>query len=427
MAGVPKPLGEPTHGHHQDPKLLSPHLPAPSHRHAGAATPGSPRSPLPYSGWGGAGGRGGAARSLPLSFMRAAAVENKLKPTQNEIVGRVPPCSCRLPSQPGIFQMSAQARRGCRQPGSGGCGGLRGARRGTGLVRGVEGVRKKEEGTPAAPAAVIVIAAVEVAGWGRRRELGRGELGGSSSILAPLWSRQEETFFSFFLFFSKQKKKAGKEKGKQEQLLPGDAALAFFLALFQSHRSSCRAPAPSHGHLLLRAPTVRVTKGLEIRGWSHPGTWGPGPELVPTLGHPRGSPRGKGPPCPSLLGTGREGRAGRGHGGGGRHNPAAPTCRGPRPPTAALSPPPRTCRAGNLHRAAAGRGRRGGGSLVAPFLGRGAPWGACTHGCFGCFVGGGAHTQVLWVLGGYGHPWVLRGCGPHVAPPPPSSVGTVGL
>lgn len=64
-------------------------------------------------------------------------------------------------------------------------GGL-GTRRGTG--RGAE----EGEGTPATPAAVIVIVEVEVVGWGRRREpiLVRWE--GTSSILALLWSRREK-------------------------------------------------------------------------------------------------------------------------------------------------------------------------------------------------------------------------------------------
>lgn len=56
------------------------------------------------------------APRLLLSFMDPSAAENKLKPTQNEIVGPVPPCSCRLLSEPGIFQMSGGALRGREEP-----------------------------------------------------------------------------------------------------------------------------------------------------------------------------------------------------------------------------------------------------------------------------------------------------------------------
>lgn len=69
-------------------------------------TPSSPQT-LCFNIWGG----GWRGCSLPLSFMRA---ENEPKRTQNAIVGRVPPCSCRLPSQPGIFQMSDERLGGLR-------------------------------------------------------------------------------------------------------------------------------------------------------------------------------------------------------------------------------------------------------------------------------------------------------------------------
>lgn len=61
--------------------------------------------------WGGGGG-GVWKEGVQLSpFMRA---ENEPKRTQNAIVGPVPPCSCRLPSQPGIFQMSDERLGGLR-------------------------------------------------------------------------------------------------------------------------------------------------------------------------------------------------------------------------------------------------------------------------------------------------------------------------
>lgn len=55
----------------------------------------------------------GWSSAFPFSFPPAAsATENKPKPTQNEIVGRVPPCSCRLRLSLAFFKCQGKRLRG---------------------------------------------------------------------------------------------------------------------------------------------------------------------------------------------------------------------------------------------------------------------------------------------------------------------------
>lgn len=123
--------------------------------------------------------------SLPLSFPPVvAATENKPKPTQNKIFGRVPPCSCRLPAPPGMPHMSRRKAAGPpgSQRGAQGWGGL-GTGRGMWMGGGAEG-----EGTPQ-PCSCHCHLCAGAAGWGRQKEPVTGEVGGTGSILESLWSR----------------------------------------------------------------------------------------------------------------------------------------------------------------------------------------------------------------------------------------------
>lgn len=166
-------------------------------------------------------------------FTRA---ENEPKRTQNAIVGRVPPCSCRLPSQPGIFQMSAQRLGGlqgvvggCKEGGDGDMGGWMGA----------------EEGGKGRPQPLQLSLSLL---WWRQQVGGGGGVGGEESgfVLAPLWLRQEKEFVGLFLFSC---------------LKPREASV------------------PSHGP---RAAVGRVTEGLEMSwftSWATP----PGGRDLPAL------------------------------------------------------------------------------------------------------------------------------------------------